>query len=721
MAKGSRNWLIVGLNKIVGYKGPLLLNGVEGGTQMMEAAESYASLGSADITGVGSVWRVLTALFFVGRGAVRYNGLATGAVATSTLSLRLLENGTYNGTTLQAGLAQPSAPTIFTKVAGPGFSGTQLVPGTRALTIARKRSSTGAVSIQSLPSNVVIVATGETIVITMPLTSANGDDRWIIGSPLAGRGEIGPFFILFELPESDFTTITKTDGAITAADNTLTSASSTFTAADIGKAIVINGAGTAGANHTTTIASINSPTSVEVTDAAITTVGPAATFRYGAIVDGVSRSVELEWSDGQLAGADLMPIDDFPPPPAAFGGTLNDTGFLDGCYGDLGTGQPAATLGATIAVSIPLRFESWPPDSLVFTPEPPTAVASRAADGYAYRAGKRSLGALTYTGGERPISYQLRWSTTGCVSPHNMVIADQGRLYIFTSQHGLARIAEGDEPDTEWALPFYEDTTGWNPFEVVMGWDSDQQFVCACHRKMVLPYNTALERACTPCDLTGLIRGNIVAAVTGDLGELYLCTNNVRSVSDVTTNNASPVITSPTAAFTVDDVGKTVILKQASPGTGTLTTTILSFDSPTQVTLNANVTWTSAGTTSIWIDTTLRLYRFNAGTGTVSEAYLPFVAADDESENVFDVGGCVTVDSIVNPITVRLLYNGKITNIAREWQKRAPATGLVHLSTEKPNLINAKSFALYVKVIGTGGETSFDSMFTQSETDMVTL
>lgn len=720
LAKGSRNWLILGLNKIVAYKGPLLLNGVQGGRQMVEAAEGYASLGTADRPGRGSVFKVIAALFFIGAGALRYQGLTTGAVATSTLSLRLQENGLFNGATFQAGMAQPSAPTVFTKAPGPGFSGTQLLPGTRSVALHRVRSSTGAVSIASLPSNVVIIQAGETLVITAPLPDSNGQDRWGIDVPLVGRGEFGPFFILMTIPESDFATTTRADGAITAADATLTSATSTFTAADIGRAIVVNGAGAAGADHATTIASINSPTSVELTVSAVTTVA-GATFRHGAIVNGISRSIEIEFSDGELAGADLAPIDDFPPPPGVFAGTLNDTGFIDGCYGDLGSGQAPATLGSTVVVSLPLKFESWPPDNLIFTPQAPTGLCGRAADGYAYRAGEKTLGALTYTGGEIPISYQNRWPNAGCVAPHNMVIAEQGRLYIFTSQHGLARIADGDEPDTEWALPFYEDTVGWNPYEVVMGWDDDSQHVCACHRKMILPFNTQTNRAGTPLDLTPKIRGNIIAAVTATLGELYLCTNNVRTVSDLTTTNASAIITSPTAVFSAADVGQTVELTQASPGVGTLTTTILSFQSPTQVTLATNVTWTAAATTYIAIDTTLRLYRFNAGTGMVSEVYTPWLATEAESDHVNEVGGAVTVDNIANPVVLRLLANGKTSNVAREWQKRLPTTGFNHLYTEQPNLINAKSHALYLKVTGTGGEVSLDSLYSASEADDVVI
>jgi hypothetical protein len=65
------------------------------------------------------------------------------------------------------------------------------------------------------------------------------------------------------------------DCAITASDATLTSATAAFTAADIGKYIRVDSAGTSGGDLVTTIASINSSTSVELTATASTTVNPA--------------------------------------------------------------------------------------------------------------------------------------------------------------------------------------------------------------------------------------------------------------------------------------------------------------------------------------------------------------------------------------------------------------------------------------------------------------
>ena len=71
------------------------------------------------------------------------------------------------------------------------------------------------------------------------------------------------------------------DAAITSGDATLTSASAAFVAADVGKAIMVKGAGTSGGALVTTIASRNSATSVELSATASTTVS-GATAIYGS-------------------------------------------------------------------------------------------------------------------------------------------------------------------------------------------------------------------------------------------------------------------------------------------------------------------------------------------------------------------------------------------------------------------------------------------------------
>lgn len=61
-------------------------------------------------------------------------------------------------------------------------------------------------------------------------------------------------------------------GGITAADNTLDITTNDFVAGDVGKRIVVEGAGTGGADLATTIASFTDSNTVELTDPAVTTV-----------------------------------------------------------------------------------------------------------------------------------------------------------------------------------------------------------------------------------------------------------------------------------------------------------------------------------------------------------------------------------------------------------------------------------------------------------------
>ena len=72
----------------------------------------------------------------------------------------------------------------------------------------------------------------------------------------------------------------RTNGVATSGDATFTCATASWSSADIGKPIVIAGAAAASATLSTTIASINSATSVELTVAPSTSVG-AAEFYYG--------------------------------------------------------------------------------------------------------------------------------------------------------------------------------------------------------------------------------------------------------------------------------------------------------------------------------------------------------------------------------------------------------------------------------------------------------
>ncbi len=106
------------------------------------------------------------------------------------------------------------------------------------------------------------------------------------------------------------------DAGITAAAATLTSAAAAFTSADVGKAAWVEGAGAAGADLLTTIATYTDPNTVELTAAASTTVS-SAKARYGtddtaaiqlALDEGASRGWTIRFPRGAyLTTAALVP------------------------------------------------------------------------------------------------------------------------------------------------------------------------------------------------------------------------------------------------------------------------------------------------------------------------------------------------------------------------------------------------------------------------------
>jgi hypothetical protein len=445
MAEGSRNVVITGKGKPQAFKGLTVESGKVGARYLTQAGDSYAGLGGfGDANIKGSAARVLAALFFAGDGTLYYDGISLSATASSILQLKLLASGAF-GTTYQAGLSQPSAPTIATRTTlGVGMSG-KLKAGTYTVKAYKIRSATGARSIASPASNIAIVVEsndiGQSLRVSLPAADVNGGDRWGICVTPRNFGTTGPYFLYREVAESALTTI-----------------------------------------------------------------------------DGVPRSYEIEWTDGDLVGQPLAPIESYPPPACVFVGALGNSTFVDGCYGDVVDGVSASAPGTVIASSLPLRPEEFPLDWLSFPPDAPTALL-RGGDGFYYRFGKNSMGVISYSGGTPAIIYQLYWGTTGVSYPHNAVVDKGGRLYAKTGKQGLIRIGANGQPDSLWATAFLDDVLGWADEDTVLG--SDDTHIYIMNDLAVIPFNTDLDAPGAPIDLTGKVSGKILSAVT-HLGTMYI-------------------------------------------------------------------------------------------------------------------------------------------------------------------------------------------------------
>lgn len=240
-------------------------------------------------------------------------------------------------------------------------------------------------------------------------------------------------------------------------------------------------------------------------------------------IDGVPRSYEIEWTDGDLVGKDLAPIASYPPPAGMFAGVLGDCLFVDGAVGDTVTGVTAGSPGSTIAISQPLFVEEFPPDWRLYPSEAPTALI-RGGDDYYYRFGKNSLGIISYVGGSPPLYFQLLWSNVGISYPHNACVGAGGMLFAKTGKRGLVRLGAGGQPDSTWSDNVASIIADVDDSEFVSGWDEDSQTYCAMFGTTILPYQMNNGWG-APLDVSDKTNGRIVSAVTHE-GRLYIAALN---------------------------------------------------------------------------------------------------------------------------------------------------------------------------------------------------
>jgi hypothetical protein len=232
MGPGSQNLIITGTGANRIFKGITVKNSVTGSKTLMNVGDGYGGLGRYDdSTALGSVFRVLGAIFYIGAGKLFYNGTATGDTASSTLSLRKVVSGALSGSAYQAGLAQPSAPTISAITPPTGYTGKN--DGTVSVKIARVRSATGARSIASPVSNTV-QCKNQSVLVTFPSADANGQDYWEIDVTLNGYGGIGNHYFLQELAETSVVGTTIAATATGVSSTTISVPNSTLTSSNVG-------------------------------------------------------------------------------------------------------------------------------------------------------------------------------------------------------------------------------------------------------------------------------------------------------------------------------------------------------------------------------------------------------------------------------------------------------------------------------------------------------
>lgn len=635
MAKGSKNALLTGVGMVRCFRGVTIQEDKKGARILFNCDASFAGLSDIDDPVSGSVSKIRGLLGYVGTGQVQFNGAdITGAVASSTLSFIKKEAGVYaiGGDTgpVQAGHAQPSAPTLYAKDT-PSANQSKM-SGAVAVTAWRVDDITGQPSLKSLPSNVVVLS-DQSAIVQFPEVDSNFQNIWGIGVPQLGLADLG---VQYELPISlggevleSVLAYTRSTGTASIADGTsvVDDSGGAFTSADIGRRYSFS-------TFDSWITAINSSTQVQVNDTNDTgsTISGSGTITHA--VDGILRSIEISWSNGALFRQPLAPDKAFPPPALTHFGAMNDVLFGEGEDG-------------IIYVSEPNFVGSFPPSNAIFTSEPAIHYL-KAGAGLHLRFGRHSFGALAYVGGSPALEYQEIWNNQGIMYPANVAIGSNGRLMLWLGRPAI--VDSSSTPDITFANKVMPDFEGWeNQTEdtpVVPAYDPVGLYEVWCYRKQVNAQYAPTGKWSAPIDLTGKINGNIVDTIT-------------TNIPDTDTQR--------------------------------LYLSVLEEDG-------------------------IKLYQFDAGTGSVMVVQTADVLSKGYSDTVSEVSAQVRCDNTDESVLIEVIKNYDDNNPIEAYNETPSAAGVSQIVPAWPNIIEAGSHALRITITSQGGDAGVDWMASRGST-----
>lgn len=527
---GSANMLTLGLGNSRPWKGLTNLGADTGSRISLPLGSTWG--GIADIgmlQASGSFFEDIgRSRWGIGTGQPKVTGLPmAGFTLSSILQVILSVNGSYTAPTsgpFDAGLSQPSAPDIAV-LATPGAGYQGLINGAVSAVIARLRLTTGARSIGSAVSAVVVPAL-RTVRLTFPLASA-GQDAWAVFFTQQGFGGVGVEYRLayqgsLDIPESLLTT--EITGVSTVSGSaTVNAVAGTFLSSWVGYQIVL-AAGSPSILPTILSVAVDGSSAV-MSDTATATGTTMADIN--SMIDGIPRSLEFDYQDG-----DLVPVmawtDDYPPPAGTHACRLENVMNVIGCYSDATTAPTSTNPGTCIAVSLPNFYESYKPRHLLFLPEQVVHCLTRPSDSYAYIFCRNSTHAIQYVGFRDGPACTITTilPDTGIAHPHN-ACQFKGRLMMYIAKGNLIMMNDDGTMDDTFAAPVRKILQNWEPADTVVSWNP--QTTCFVIAHFTESLNFCLQNGFwsgTIYHLDAGVSDNVVSAIasanSGTQGELIM-------------------------------------------------------------------------------------------------------------------------------------------------------------------------------------------------------
>lgn len=764
MSDTSQNLLIFGTGKNQIFKG-ITQRASEDGTQvMMNVGDDYAGLGNYNETGLGSVFRVLGAWFFIGTGSLFKNGVDTSADASTTLQIKKVESGSL-GTTYQAGLAQPSAPTITAVSPPAGYTGKN--NGVVSLRIARVRSATGARSNASLSSNVV-QCTNQSVAATFPTVDANGQDYWEIDVTKNGEGAVGNHYFLQEIPEIKIASVSATgtldaDTTIGVPNDTLVSEyhvgcvakskqvetqTVVVTTVVAGNAkCVVTASGMSNSPKTVTFAVANNDTASQVATkarAALTADTDVASFFD---VSGTSADIVLTAKSYAANDATMnVTIED-----DTSSGITDDTTSTNTACGIFTTvtavgaddshssGKQTITLADAVAITSTqtVRFtreQNGVERTYVFEWKDADIVGSDLAPirDYPPPAGifGGTLGDVVFVDGalgdtvnvtQYAIDNSLsRANTTTTYRGNAIAVSDPARPESFPPDN---YIFTGDPP------------TALLPGGMGVYWRFSKNSLGVIRYVGGSPAIT-YERL-----WTGVGIQNQNNCVLGAGGRLYAYTGGRGAVRLGVSGEPDTQFAAPVADDMSTWTSSGVVLGYDANHQYVLYMSdnkIYAFHEPTETwcapisldlaggsVVQSSVTVNGAAYIAVGVDAgaDFDVYNFNVSGGTTYTGVLatPWIPSDGAWDVISRIHVAMRADTAANDVTVKVFTNGNSTSAKSTQTVDISSTGFQHLPVLKPNIRNAKSWRIQLTYPSAGGDAGFDAIRVEGETSGITF
>jgi len=210
-------------------------------------------------------------------------------------------------------------------------------------------------------------------------------------------------------------------------------------------------------------------------------------FRYILLDDTqvpvAGGTFDLEWLDAEVENNELVSFNNDAPTDAEFVELLNAIPVWISCQGQGYDTHPEATSpGPFICPAKPNNIEAAPLDIAFSSSPPETILGSVSAQGRIYLLTINHLQIAQATPSDAvPILIRPFWKD-GFANPYQLVFVN-GNLYGYPVAGPSRSVGDGDEIEAErdWAADVYEIIQTWNPGQVLVGYDPENDMVVFIH------------------------------------------------------------------------------------------------------------------------------------------------------------------------------------------------------------------------------------------------